>query len=59
LRGNPLAVFDHARFEPFADQSNDPPIGDPMLEKPEHPPVIDFVEGTHDTLPIISTSPNV
>jgi hypothetical protein len=56
--GNPLCIFDHSRFEPFTDQSNDPLIGDPVFEKPEHPRVIDFVEGHHDTLPIISTSPN-
>ena len=53
LRGDPLSVFDHARFEPFTDQANDPLIGDPMFEKPEHPPVIDFIEkranvGIHD-----------
>jgi hypothetical protein len=58
LRGDPLSVFDHARFEPFANQSNDSLIGDPMLEKPEHPPVIDFVEGHRDTIPIISSFPN-
>jgi IS4 transposase len=57
LRGDPLSVFDHARFEPFADQSNDPLIGDPMIEKPEHPPVIDFVEGNHDTLKAIAWIP--
>jgi hypothetical protein len=44
LRGDPLSVFDHTRFEPFADQSNDPLIGNPVFEKPEHPPVIDFIE---------------
>ena len=27
MRGDPLSVFDHARFEPFADQSKDPLIG--------------------------------
>jgi hypothetical protein len=34
LRGDPPSVFDHARFEPFTDQANDPLIGDPMFEKP-------------------------
>ncbi len=51
-RWNPLSV-DHSRFEPFADQSNDPLISNPVFEKPEHPFVIDFVEertdiGIHD-----------
>jgi len=51
--GNPLSVFDHSRFEPFTDQSNDPLISDPVLEKSEHPPVVDFIEkradvGIHD-----------
>jgi len=32
--GNPLSVFDHSRFEPFTDQSNDPLISDPVFEKP-------------------------
>ncbi len=49
--GDPLSVFDHSRFEPFADPSNDPLIGNPVFEKPEHPSMIDFFEGTHDTLP--------
>jgi hypothetical protein len=42
--GNPLTVFDHTRFEPLADQANDPLIGNPVFDKPEHPPVIDFIE---------------
>jgi site-specific DNA recombinase len=41
---NPLSVFEHSRFEPFADQTGDPLISDPVFEKPEHPPVIDFIE---------------
>jgi site-specific DNA recombinase len=41
-------IFDHARFEPFTDQANDPLIGDPVFQKPEHPPVIDFVEERAD-----------
>ena len=53
--GNPLFVFDHSRFEPFAYQSYDPLIGDPVPEKPKHPLVIDFVERSHDTLPISNT----
>jgi hypothetical protein len=31
-RGDPLPVFDHARFEPSADQANDPLIGNPVFE---------------------------
>jgi hypothetical protein len=44
FRGDPLSLFNHARFEPFTDHSNDPLISDPVFEKPEHPLVIDFVE---------------
>jgi hypothetical protein len=31
--GKPLSTFDHSRFEPFADKTNDPPIGDPVFEE--------------------------
>jgi site-specific DNA recombinase len=43
-RWNPLAVLDHSRLEPFADQAEDPLIGDPMFEETEHPHMIDFIE---------------
>src|SRR3984957_772714 len=38
------SVLDHARFEPFADQTENPLIGDPVFQKPKHPAVIDFIE---------------
>src|ERR1035438_899798 len=43
-RGYSASVLDHARFEPFADQTENPLIGDPVFEKPKHPAVIDFIE---------------
>ena len=53
--GNPLSVFDHTRREPFADQTYDPLISDPVREKPEHPRVIDFIEKLRHTLPTSSS----
>ncbi|MCW5963105.1 MAG: hypothetical protein KIT83_03625 [Bryobacterales bacterium] len=48
LPGHPLFVFDHYRFEPFANQPNDPLIGDPVCEKQQHPLVIDLIERRRD-----------
>jgi hypothetical protein len=60
---NPPPVFDHSRFEPFADQANDPLIGNPVFEKPEHPLVIDFIEeradvGIHDPVHLSALDPD-
>ncbi len=41
---NPAPVFDHARFEPFADQGQHPRVRDPVFQKPEHPIMVDFIE---------------
>jgi hypothetical protein len=41
---NPFSLLDHAHFEPFANEANDPLVGNPVFEKPRHPPVIDFIE---------------
>jgi hypothetical protein len=43
-RGYSASVLNHARFEPFADQTQNPLIGDPVFQKPKHPAVIDFIE---------------
>src|SRR5437667_1161433 len=48
LRGDPLSVFDHARFEPFTDQANDPLIGDPMFEKPRSEEHTSELQSHHD-----------
>jgi hypothetical protein len=37
------------------DQSNKPLIGNPVLRKPEHPLMIDFVEGNRHAAPKIRT----
>jgi len=35
---NPPPIFDHSRFEPFANQANDPLIGNPVVETTTDPP---------------------
>ena len=37
-----------SRPEPFADQAENPSVGDPVLEKLHHPPVVDRVEEPTD-----------
>jgi site-specific DNA recombinase len=44
LRGFPDPVFDHARFQPETNQTQDALVGDPVLQKAHHPAVIDFIE---------------
>src|SRR5215472_2946124 len=40
---HPLALFQHARLEPFLDQTHDAPVGYAMLDKLHQPPVIESV----------------
>jgi hypothetical protein len=54
-RGCSASVLDHARFEPFTDQTENPVIGDPVFQKPKHPAVIDFIEGNRRRLPTSGT----
>jgi hypothetical protein len=42
------SVFDHARFQPEANQTQYSLVGDPVLQKTHHPPVIDFIEERAD-----------
>ena len=46
-------LFKHPSRQPFADQADDPPIADPMLNKPYQPCMADRVEGSGHRLPII------
>jgi hypothetical protein len=57
LRLRPLTVFRNSRLQPFLDQAKNPAIGHAVLDKLEGPFVRHVVEGTYDTLPIITTSP--
>jgi site-specific DNA recombinase len=42
--GYSAPVLDHTRLKPSADQTQNPLIGNPVLQKPKHPVVIDFIE---------------
>src|ERR1700732_1140509 len=55
LHPYPLPILQHAGVEPFLDQSHDAPICYPMLDELHQPFVRYRIEGSHDTLPIIST----
>src|SRR2546425_2285698 len=57
FRLRPLAVFRYSRLQPFLDQAKYPAIGHPMLDELHGPFVAQLIEGTYDTLLIISTSP--
>ena len=50
-------ILQHARVEPFLDQSHDAPVRNPVLDELHQPFVRKRIEGTYDTLLIISTSP--
>jgi len=52
-----LALFQHARLEPFLDQAHDAPVSYSVLDKLHQPSVVESVEGLYDTLPIIRTFP--
>ena len=58
LRFRPLPFLGHPRPQPFLDQAQHPSVGDAVLDKLDQPFVRQIIEGTHDTLPITSTSPN-
>src|ERR1700733_11962664 len=47
-RIRPLALFQHARLQPFLDQANDPGVADPMLHEPDQPIVADRIEERTD-----------
>ena len=36
-RRDPLALLHHARVQPFLDQTDHPPVADPMLDEPDQP----------------------
>jgi site-specific DNA recombinase len=48
LRGFPHSVFDHARFQPEANQTQHSLVGNPVFQKAHHPAVIDFIEERAD-----------
>jgi hypothetical protein len=50
-------LLHYPRLQPFLDQADDPPVADSMLHKLDPPRVLEFIERTYDTLPVISTSP--
>ena len=41
----PPSLLHHARFQPFLDQADDPPVSHSVLRKLDHPRVIDLVVG--------------
>src|SRR6516162_3168231 len=49
------ALLKHPCRQPFADQPDNPPITDPMLNEPYQPCVADRVEGSGRRLPIAMT----
>jgi len=51
----PLPVFHHSRGQPLTYQSQESSVRDPMLNKPQQPPVIDGIEQQLDILPITAT----
>src|SRR6266403_1181825 len=57
LHPYPFPILQHAGVEPFLDQSHDAPICYPVLDEFHQPFVGKPIEGTYDTLLIISTSP--
>src|SRR6516162_10807586 len=56
LRFRPLAIFRDTRLQPFLDQAKYPAISHAVLHELNCPFVRQIAEGSHDTLPIISTS---
>jgi hypothetical protein len=54
-RIQPLALFQHARLQPFLDQANDPGVANPVLHEPDQPIVADRVERRYDRLPTTKT----
>jgi len=57
FRACSFPILQHAGVEPFLDQSHDPLVCYPMLDELHQPFVRNRIEGTYDTLLIISTSP--
>jgi hypothetical protein len=49
------ALLKHPCRQPFADQPDNPPIVDPMLNEPYQPRTADRVERRHHRLPIPKT----
>ncbi len=54
----PLAPVHDASVQPLGDQPNDPPVSDPMLQKPDQPVSVQIIERPHDTLPTSTNFPN-
>src|SRR5262249_15348429 len=50
-----VPVVQHASGQPFLDQSDDAPVRHAVLDEPNQPSVVQRIEGTYDTLPVIST----
>ena len=44
LRDRDLALFQNAGLQPFADQANDTPIGDPVFHEADQPVLAEAVE---------------
>src|SRR5450631_407918 len=48
LRLRPVAVLRNSGLQPFLDQPKYSPVGNPMLEKPQHPLVVHVIEEPAD-----------
>lgn len=53
-----LSIFQNSSLEPLLDQADDARVLDPVLQKSDKPYLTNRVEGSSDTLPIISTLPS-
>ena len=51
-------IFEHARVQPFLDEPHHAPVRYAMFDELHQPFVRDRIEGSHDTLPILSTFPS-
>src|SRR5215467_13686126 len=54
-----LALFQHARLEPFLNQAHHAPVSYAVLDKLDQPSLIESVIEPHDTLPTTTTFQNM
>jgi hypothetical protein len=57
LHAYSFSILQHARVQPFLDEPHNAPVRDAMLDELHKPFVRNRIEGSHYTLPIISTFP--